>query len=192
MAFFEDESEKPTFDRERFREAILYVCSLVENPRDISETKLHKILFYADRKAYLELGDAITGASYIRHQFGPYSERLEGTLELLEEEGSIALKEFHNRSVDMESRTQTCPQVTRGPNTDLFSEEELKILTGVARSIFPLDSEDVSEKSHDVVWRSTEEFEEIPYETAYLDATEPDERDEVQEWARQRAQEIDV
>jgi hypothetical protein len=91
----------------------------------------------------------------------------------------------------MESRTQTCPQVTRGPNTDLFSEKELRILTGVAQSIFPLDSGDVSEASHDVVRRSTEEFEEIPYETAYLDATEPDDRDEVQEWARQKAQEID-
>jgi len=182
------ESE-PDFDRQRFREAILYVCSLMENVRDISETKLHKILYYADREAYVALGEAITGESYIRHQYGPYSERLEDTLDLLDKEGALLIREFKNDGVELSPETQTCPKSFRRPNEDLFSEEELKILTRTARQIFGVDTETVSQESHDIAWRSVDPFEEIPYETGYLAVTEPDDREEVHEWAKEMAEE---
>lgn len=186
------EASGPDFDRERFREAILYVCSLMEHVRDISETKLHKILYYADREAYVALGDAITGESYIRHQYGPYSERLEGTLELLDEEGALLIREYRNDGVELSPETQTCPESFRRANEDLFTEEELQILTRTARRIFDLDTETVSRESHDIAWRSVDQFEEIPYETGYLAVTEPDDSEEVHQWAKEMAEEKDL
>jgi hypothetical protein len=190
MDLFEGDPEEPELDLERLREAILYVCSLPEERRNISETKLHKILFYADREAYFELGESITGATYIRHQFGPYAEVLPDTLEELESDGAVAVREYRVSGVELGPKVQHCPEVFTRPNTDVFSEEERKILTRVAREIFPLDTTTVSQKSHDVVWESVEPFSEIPYYLSYLQVTEKDERDEIMDWAREKAQEL--
>ena len=192
MSFLEVNTEEPEFDQKRFQEAILYVCSIVKSVRDISKTKLHKILYYADREAYVRLGEAITGETYIRHQFGPYSERLEDTLQDLDEKGDILIRKYRNDGVELSPVTQTCPDVYRRADTDVFSEEELKILTNVAREIFEQDSETVSRESHNIVWRSVDPFDKISYETAHLDVSEPDERDEIQEWAQAKAEEVDL
>lgn len=182
-------SEEPEFDRGCFRQAILYVSSLPKNRRDISETKLHKILFYADREAYFELGAPITGASYIRHQYGPFSEALPDTLDNLEEEGAIAVREYSVGGVEIGPGVQRCPEVFTRPDTDVFSDEERRILTRVAREIFSQNTDTVSKQSHDVVWESVDPYEEIPYYLSYLQVTEKDDRDVVMEWARKKARE---
>lgn len=190
MDLLDEEPDEPEFDPERFREAILYIGSLPSNKRELSETKLHKILFYADRKAYFELGEPITGARYVRHDHGPFATELRDTLTELESEKSILIRQYEVGGVEITPDTQRCFDVFEGADTGHFSDRELQILTEVAREIFPLDSETVSEQSHDVVWRSVEPYEEIPYYLSYLQVTEKDDSEEIMDWAREKTQEI--
>jgi uncharacterized protein YwgA len=192
MSIIEEDQPDPDFDRERFQEAILHVCSLMQNVREISETKLHKILYYADREAYVAFGQPITGESYIRHKYGPYSEHLKDTLDSLDAKDDLLIREYKNEGVELSPKTQKCPQSFRRADEDRFSEKELQILTRVAREVFAQDTETVSRESHDIAWRSVEQFEEIPYDTSYLAVTEPDDSEEVHQWAKDMAEEKDL
>jgi len=187
---FDTHDEDPEFDEDTFRQAILYICSLPKNRRDLSKTKLHKILYYADRLAYLTLGEPITGETYIKHQFGPYSQQLAETLETLEEERAVVVHEYTDKTIDGKTRKHECPEVFTSPDLNRFSEEQQKILTSLTREILPMDTTAVSDASHNIVWNTFEMFEEIPYSSAYLDVTEKDEREEVMDWARQKAEEV--
>lgn len=51
-------------------------------------------------------------------------------------------------------------------------------------------TQQISDLSHDIVWRSARKGEEIPYYTTMLQVTESEESAEDLEWARQKAQEV--
>jgi hypothetical protein len=57
--------------QQRFREIILYIADKCRDAEFFGAVKLNKILFYADRRAYLELGRSITGARYQHLEEGP-------------------------------------------------------------------------------------------------------------------------
>jgi len=59
------------FDRSRFKEVLLYIAQSSENDPRFGATKLNKILYFSDFKAFATLGDFITGATYQRLDRGP-------------------------------------------------------------------------------------------------------------------------
>ena len=52
------------FDRQKFKAMIHYVVSKCP-PENLGRTKLNKVGFYADMRAYLQLGRPLTGESYV-------------------------------------------------------------------------------------------------------------------------------
>ena len=59
-----EESMEPQFNQEKFTELIVYIAEQSKDDPFFGPVKLNKILYYADFRAYRELGHSITGASY--------------------------------------------------------------------------------------------------------------------------------
>ncbi len=53
-----------TTDHHKFRELILFIARETKDDRSCGATKLNKILFYSDFRAYEQLGRSITGECY--------------------------------------------------------------------------------------------------------------------------------
>ncbi len=58
-------------DATKFDNLVHYVCARCQDPSLLGAVKLNKVLWYSDAAAYLALGSSITGATYIKRQFGP-------------------------------------------------------------------------------------------------------------------------
>ena len=75
------------FNRQKFRAALLYVARESKDDIRFGLTKLNKILYFSDFKAFAILGCAITGATYRRLDYGPVPSVLLDVLCEMEAEG---------------------------------------------------------------------------------------------------------
>lgn len=191
MSFPEVDVQAPEFDAEMFDRVVLYICSAVDNIRDLSLTKLHKILYYADREVYLETDEPLTGETYVKHEYGPFSKHLDETLDRLEDEGRLEHVEKRGRSDTFGQYTQKCFVAKEPADVDFFTPRQIQLLDSVVREISKEhDSESISEVSHDIVWRSAQKGEPIPYYTSLLQVTESATEPEEKEWARRMAAKV--
>jgi uncharacterized protein YwgA len=192
MPFFDADVEKPDFDRETFENVVLYVCSKVDDLRSLSKTKLHKILYYVDREVYLETGQSLTGERYVADEYGPTSDHLDDVLTELEEKGLLSHLTREDTSRTFGSFKQNIFVAKESPDVDeLFSASQVQLLDEVTRKISEdFTSGEISDISHDIVWRAARKGEEIPYYTALLQVTKPSESSEDLEWAREKAEEL--
>jgi len=191
MAYFDVDLEEPEFDREIFESVVLYICSQVDDIKDLSLTKLHKILYYVDREVYLQTGQPLTGEGYVANQYGPTSKHLEEALERLESEDKLSHVQRSHSSEKLGRYTQNIFIANEEPDVDeAFEASEVQLLDEVVDTISKeFTAEQISDISHDIVWRSSRKGEEIPYYTSLLQVTESEERSEDMEWARQKAEE---
>jgi hypothetical protein len=159
-----------TFHPDKLRAAVHYVCFRSPDPRRLGKTKLNKILYYADREAYLRTGDPITGERYVKHQYGPVSSHLDETLRGLEKDRLIAIADAsgYNAYVGA-SYAQKQFVALRRPDVSLFTAEEVSLIEQYVDVICNQHSaRSISDMSHDVVWEAAEIGEEIPSVTAFL------------------------
>jgi hypothetical protein len=165
-----------TFDvprgRQRFRELIVYVSQRCADDPHFGSTKLNKILFYADFRAFERLGEPLTGFAYFTLPEGPAPYLLRPIRRELEREGAI---EIVQKPVG--NYTQLRTVALRDAYMDLFTQSEVAIVDEAIEELRNKTAQQVSEESHGVAWR-TRMFEAyIPYEAAFYsdeDATAED------------------
>ena len=147
-----------------------YVCHRAPNPRKLGKTKLNKILFFSDMEAYLSLGQPITGEEYVKHQYGPVSRHLDEVLSELEKDRLIAISEASGYSVHADAPyRQRLFFPLKKPRLDAFSPEEVSIADEMISTICRRHTaRSISELSHDVIWKSAEIGETLPYYTAFV------------------------
>lgn len=153
-----------TIDLTKLKETILFICGHERDDPAFGAVKLNKLLYYADSKAYRELGDSITGATYQNLSEGHApKELLAARDELLEEEDiKYELRPYYTR---LQKRMTGC----RKPKMSLFSPEEIDILREVIDTFWDFNATDISNFSHEEWgWKLTNVGEEIPYRTAWL------------------------
>lgn len=163
-------SPVPTYHPDKLRALVHYICFRAPNPRTLGTTKLNKILFYSDMEAYLQLGEPITGETYIKHQYGPVSQHLAEALKALEDERAIAISEASGYNTFVgEPYMQRLYFSLRRPPLDLFSADEISIADQMVGTICEaFSAREISDLSHDIVWESAEIGEALPYETAFV------------------------
>jgi hypothetical protein len=181
--------EDTRFKQEIFERVVLYICSEVDNIRDLSLTKLHKILYYADREVYLATGEPLTGETYVKNDHGPFSVHLEKTLDRLEDKGHLERVRKTGRSGRFGQYTQNCFISKEPADISDFTPEQVDLLNDVAQEIRKNHTaETISEVSHDVVWKTASKSEPLPYFTSYLQVTEDAADHEDIEWGRGQAE----
>jgi len=173
------------FDRDKFKALVLYVIWRAGEARDFGATKLNKVLWFSDARAFEAYGKSITGETYVRQKFGPVPRHMLPVLDELQQEELI--ETFTERHFDYEVTRYKAHQP---PSTSLFSADELGLIDWWIKHI----AEDhtatsISEKSHDYAWQIAKMGEELPFH-AFLASRIRQPRDDELEWARSASEDL--
>jgi hypothetical protein len=153
------------YDSTKFQELILYVAGKSWGDENFGSTKLNKLLFYSDFRAFAYLGEAITGAVYQRLPKGPCAKPLLPALRALEENGDAV--EVQVTHADF-TQKRVIPR--RPARLDLFTAAEIDLVGDVLNMLRNDTAKAVSDRSHDEwAWRAVTSGEEIPYSLALLE-----------------------
>ena len=77
----------------KFKKLVHYICNrCTDSPVQLGATKLNKILWISDLFAYIDMGQPITEERYIKKQYGPVAETMRSTLENLQQEQSLLIR----------------------------------------------------------------------------------------------------
>jgi len=162
---------------DKFKSSTHYIISKCPDPKDLGATRLNKILWYADSYAYKATGNTITGSTYLRHQRGPVPSRVLASLRQLKSEGKI---EITDPIAPYQPRLY---ESLAEPDTSVLSKVEKEYLDGFSKIICEsYSANSISEASHDEIWESAMDGEEIPVE-ATLVSSSGDYNPKVQAWA---------
>ena len=163
-----------SFDRQKFAELMLYIADRSSEDPRFGATKLNKILYFSDFKAFGMHGESITGATYRRLDRGPAPLELLETLSVMEREGEIERVDrqyFNYQQKVIKSLRQ--PQIR-----DLLTDDEVAIVDQVIEELRVLNASEVSALSHlEAGWQLAEDREVIPYESAYISDRGPTSRE---------------
>ena len=153
-----------TFDKAKFIELILYVAERSVIDPNFGVTKMAKALWLSDFRAYSQLGRPITGATYVKRDFGPAASQFVPVFEELEENG-IAVK-APQVVANYDSKRITA---LRKADVTIFDPQERAIIDNVIMYLATMSAVSVSNLSHETRgYQLAEQNEEIPYGAALL------------------------
>jgi hypothetical protein len=161
--------ERFDFNGRKFKEMMLYFSQRgLDEGLVIGSTKLNKLLFFSDFRAYYERGQPITGARYQKLSKGPAARQLVPMRDRLLADEEVRWKEKREGELD-----DVLVPISK-PNVGIFSEDELRIMEEVFEELRPLDATATSDYSHlrSAGWNVMDEREDIPYESAFV-STDP-------------------
>ncbi len=163
-----------TFDRKKFRELILYIAERSDDDPRFGATKLNKILYFSDFKAFGLFGRPITGATYVRLDRGPVPREILHELREMETAGDIRRERRHYFNY-VQKRVRARRQ---SEADEVLSAQERTLVDSVIDELRQLSASDVSALSHlELGWQVAADREEIPYETAYISDRQPTARE---------------
>lgn len=166
---------RPDFklDERRFKDLMLYVSEKLADDPTFGETKLNKVLFFSDFKAYRVLGQPITGAEYQKNKYGPTARRYPVMRDELIRWDQLRVE--RRLIVDHVQDVVRPHNITA--NTDQFSSEELRIVDEVIEEMRQYTNTEASNESHkrSAGWLARDLGETIPYSSALINPEPLDE-----------------
>lgn len=146
-------------NKQKLKDLILYICARTE-PSKLGAVKLHKALYFADMLAYADRGRPLSGETYIRQAFGPTARHLLPTLSELASESLLEIEEVNFYGYrKKEFKAKNAPKLPR---------YEAELLDSVLEFVTRMSASEISDFTHDTVWRMLENGETIPYHTVFL------------------------
>ena len=146
---------------EKLAAAVAYLAQQSLRDDRFGETKLVKLLYYADCAAYQRTGEPITGTTYIRMPHGPYPDDWQVNKRRLEDSGIIQVV---NENI---SATHTRQRALAGANASsgALTERDKAFLDEQLRRFREFTAAAIEEYSHnDVAWDVTDQGAPMPYE----------------------------
>lgn len=173
------------FDAQRFKALVHYIIWRTSHRDGFGATKLNKVLWFSDARAYLLHRKPITGATYIREKYGPVPQQIMPVRTELERDGIISVREepyFGKKITRFSTREK--------PNTAIFSPEELQIVDWWIKHVAEdHTAESVSELSHDYMWEIAELGEQLPLYAVFATRIRAPQGKEL-EWAKAEAKRL--
>ncbi len=145
-------------DSERIIRLIKYFSSL----KSISMTKLNKAFFYLDFSYFKNQGKSFTGLSYLKHQYGPFTQSLYSYVQDLEQQGEITKKEYLYKEKTFES-------ISIVKKEDIIFKDQAvnNILNNMSKFLLNTNAEEISDLSHqEEAWIKTPFYKPISYSYA--------------------------
>lgn len=163
------QAPQPPFDREKFRQLILLLAELSADDAAFGAIKLNKLLFFCDILAYREWGRPITGAEYMRLQWGPVPRVLVPIRREMIEQGLVEIERvpYFGRKLDRVRPRETA-------NRSIFTDDEIRLVEQVVLHFRAVNSAEISELSHRYVgWEVMTNGDTIPYQLALVGSRPP-------------------
>ena len=157
----------------KLAELILYVSHKSAHDPNFGQTKLHKILFFADFHTYGRWGEMITGATYQHLPHGPGVQQMMPIQEHLKSENALAIQR-----VSFFGLMQERPVPLRDPDLTGFSGQEIAIVDEWISRLWDKNASDVSYDSHETAgWAITSNGETIEPGTVFIAWGQPTKAD---------------
>lgn len=166
-------------DQEKFKRLVHYVIWRAGKRDWFGATKLNKVLWFADSRAYVLTGKSITGASYTRQEHGPCPRAVMPVRDELLAEGAI--------------RVTWEGSLTRfvalfPPDTTIFTKDEISAADWWIDHISADHTAgSISEASHDYAWEIAAMGETIPLHAALVTRIREEPSPEAMRWAKEAA-----
>lgn len=152
-----------TYNEAKLKELLLYVATRLAGDPSNGTIKMNKVLFFSDVLHYANYGSAITGATYLKQQFGPAPKGIRALQEELISAGE------GNMNVVYGARMQRMFFASRKADLSLFSSTEIDQVNSVIEQLRDSTAMEVSDLTHRMLgWRCAGEREEIPYYSIFL------------------------
>ncbi len=149
--------------QDRLKEAALHIMRRCEDAERFGLTKLNKILWRADFKAYAARRMPVTGRLYQRLQQGPAPVEM---LPLLQEMQLAKLMRIE--PVPVRNFTEHRPVALVEPSLRYFSPDDLVYLDAAVDYFWDYSGRAVSKESHGVAWETRSNGDPMPYDLALL------------------------
>jgi len=155
---------EPIYDHDKFAELLVYIASRVGNDATNGDTKLNKLLYFADVTAYRRTGKAISGARYMHQTYGPVAaplipvrEELEGTrLEVSEQQLPNGATQRRTKALD-------------DPDATAYTDEERAIIDEVIDRFRNCRAKEMADFAHgEPAWLTTQDGEDMSYRASLL------------------------
>jgi len=147
----------------KFKEVLLYILNKVGSKSNVGETVIYKLLYFIDFNFYEKYEEQLIGATYIKNNYGPTPVEFAKIVEEMKNEDEIE---------EVESKYFNYPQrkylPLRKPNLKILKANEKEVIDDVLNNLSDMNASQISEYSHeDVPWLSTDEGEQIEYESVF-------------------------
>lgn len=168
------------FDKDIFKEMILFISHRCQDYPTFGSTHLNKILHYSDFFWYGHTGESISNETYRRKDHGQVPEHLVEARRELQDEGKLQVLEK-----DYFGRLQKKPVITTTPSYSRLTDEQMDLINKVIEALVCHSASEVSEQiaHQDLSWQYLKDGEEIPYETVFFRRQNPV-PDETMDWAK--------
>lgn len=149
-------------DKNKFKELVLYICARADR-EELGHVKLNKILWLSDVGRYVKTGAPITRELYIKQEFGPVANHLPPTLEELQAEHKLVIREDQSHLYPKKEYIALAE-----PDLSYFSAQEIDLVNQMIDLVCKKHTaESISSFSHNLIWQLAEIGEEIPYPAAF-------------------------
>lgn len=170
-------------DRSKLEAAVLHTIWRTSDRKDFGVTKLNKVLWFSDARAFEAFGRPITGETYIRHKHGPVPKHIPEIISDLIERDLIQEHVSHLFDYEVRRYTAYAP-----PDTTVFREDELGFIDWWIRHVsMEHTAQSISEKSHDYGWKIVPQGEEIPLKAFLANRVRQPESETELDWATSQA-----
>ena len=178
---------KKPFDRKKFKALVHYVIWKCPDPAKLGAVKLHKILWKSDAAHYLLHGESITGARYVKREWGPTAQALLPVRDELAKEGKIRYWRDRKFAGDWPKDVYEAKAL---PPKDVLSREQQSIVDYWVQHIcMEHTAASISEETHGYAWEIAEMGEDLPIYAALVDRIEEPTEKEI-ERLKKRAEEL--
>jgi hypothetical protein len=146
-------------DKKTFKNTVLLIVELA-GENGIGAVKLDKCLIICDSLHKALFGESLTGATYIKHKYGPVpGKEPYNIIQEMIKSGDIEVFDEMIAPDIHENNHYLCPGLKAPRHT--FSDEEINIISWVVSTIMPMSAQQISEISHTHYYHNTPMFNEI-------------------------------
>ena len=132
---------------ERLRQLVLYISDRCYEDPGFGATKLAKILYFSDFKAFARYGESITRAEYMSLPRGPVPKRLVHVKQRMEDNREIAI-----HAMPFKGKDQHRVYPLRETDLSLFTAEDIALVDAVISEHWGKTATEVSNLAHDRIW----------------------------------------
>ena len=131
--------------KEKRINAIRYFC---KNTKNLTETKLYKLLYFLDFLHFKEVGRPVTDLEYFAWDYGPVPTKLFFEIKERKAPKEILLCIIEEKDIETGEKVKTSFKSFQAPDLNVFSEREIQILEKVAFIFKDAKAKNMTEITH--------------------------------------------
>jgi len=159
------ETKAPKFNKDKFKQVLLYILDKCGAKANVGETVLYKLLYFSDFNYYELFEEHLTGAAYRKISYGPAPYDFQHIVQEMIGEGKLkkVTTEYFGKP-----QKKYLPLVNADINLWKWSAREKEVIDKVIERLSGMDATTISEFSHeDIPWEVTKDKEIIDYDTVF-------------------------